>query len=108
VELIDCNPASCELAGIGVSENLDAQSFVPVLAGEADTHRSEVITMERNYRAVRSHDFKLIENYNDRLELYDMREDPEELKNVVDDNWDTVKELKKRMVERFTEGECLR
>ncbi len=108
IELIDCNAVSCELAGIGVSENLDAQSFTPVLTGESGTHRSEVITMERNYRAIRDHDYKLIENYNDKLELYDMREDPAELKNVVDDNWEIVKSMKKRMTARFTEGECLR
>ena len=108
IELIDCNPTVCELAGVGIEENIDAESFVPVLKGESSARRKDVIAAGRNYRCIRTHEFKFIENYNDINELYDMKADPEELNNLIHDKPDTANTLSMRLKERFAEGAWLR
>jgi choline-sulfatase len=108
VELIDTNPTVCELAGLPPQERIDARSFVPVLTGADDVHREDVVCAERNYRCIRTHQWKCIENYNDRPELYDMQSDPQELHNVADEHRDLVRAFRARLHARFTEGECRR
>jgi choline-sulfatase len=83
VELIDVNPTLCELVGLPAQENIDARSFVPVLGGDQLDHRTEAVSAIRNWRCIRTQQYKLIENYNDVTELYDLEQDPVELHNVV-------------------------
>jgi arylsulfatase A len=48
--------------------------------------------------AIRAGDDKLIEHYEDgRLELYNVRKDPREVKNLVDDQGDVMKRLRKQL-----------
>lgn len=104
-ELIDINPTICELAGLPPQNNIDALSFAPVLRGDRDDHRAETVTALRHFRAVRTRRYKLIENYGDVTELYDLHEDPAELNNVAEDAPDTVRELRRRLASRFLEGD---
>ena len=71
-------------------------------------HRKDVIAAERNYRCIRTHEYKFIENYNDINELYDMKADPEELNNLIHDKPDIANALSRRLRERFKEGAWLR
>lgn len=101
VELIDINPTICELAGLSPQEHIDAQSFVPILQEEVTEHRTETASVIENFRCIRTRDFKLIHNYNDAFELYDLQNDPQELHNVVDEQPDVFEEMHGRLRERF-------
>ncbi len=101
VELIDVNPTICELAGLPPQGGLDARSFVPVLRGEAAEHRAETVSVIENFRCVRTREYKLIQNYNDVFELYDLVKDPSERNNVADERPETFQELYGALRERF-------
>ncbi len=104
VELIDVNPTICELAGLPPQENIDARPLGPVLRGETACHREEAVSAIRNWRCVRTERYKLIQNYNDVAELYDLQEDPGEQHNVAGDRPEVVRELSRRVGRRFLEG----
>jgi len=104
VELIDLNPTVCELAGLAAQENIDARSFAAVLRGETVSHREEAVAAIRNWRCIRTERHKLVENYNDVTELYDMIDDPRETRNVAEEQPDVVEKLTGRMRGRFLQG----
>jgi arylsulfatase len=108
VELIDLHPTLCELVGIPTQENIDAQSFAPLLRGERATHRDDVVSAIRNWRCIRTHHYKLIQNYNDLTELYDLRQDPHELHNIAAQQPTVMAELGSRLQARYKEGLWLR
>ena len=107
VELIDINPTICELAGLTQQEHIDAQSFVPVLRSEATEHRTETASVIENFRCIRTREYKLILNYNDVFELYDLVNDPQELNNVVDERPEVFAPMHGRLRERFFGGRGL-
>ena len=104
VELIDVNPTICELAGLPPQENIDALSLGPVLRGESETHRDDVVSALRNFRCMRTEKWKFVENYNDMPELYDMENDPQELHNVAGEHSDLVRQFIRRLQRRYDEG----
>ncbi len=108
IELIDINPTICELAGIQPRENTDARSFSSILQGESTMHRTEAISCIRNFRLIRTDSYKLIQNYNDTTELYNLEEDPQELNNVAEECPDVVGKLTSRLRGRIVEGKWLR
>jgi choline-sulfatase len=108
VELIDLNPTLCERVGIPVQENLDARSLTPLLLDKQAAHREDVVSAIRHWRCIRTQSHKLIQNYNDETELYDLQQDPDELHNVAAQQPDLVRELASRLGSRFKEGQWLR
>jgi choline-sulfatase len=103
VELIDVNATICELAGLGPQENVDALSLAPLLRGSAQQHRANTVACLRHWRAIRTERWKLIDNYNDLTELYDLAADPHEQVNLAADNRDVVAALRREMIDRYTE-----
>ncbi len=101
VELIDLNPTICELVGVPVLPSIDAKSIVPVLHGKTETHRTEAVSALRNFRCIRTTTHKLIENYNDVTELYDLENDPSELHNIATSEQEIVRVLSGRLGRRF-------
>ncbi len=108
VELIDVNPTLTELAGTGVAEDLDARSLAPLLGGEAPDHREDVFATLRHLRCLRTDRHKLVENYGDVWELYDLQDDPDELHNLADDEPELLAAMKRQMRARHLEGKGLR
>ncbi len=78
VELADCNPTICAMAGLPPQADLDARDLSPLLAGSTATHREVVTSQLRNFRTVRSRDEKLIAWSDGASELYRIEEDPSE------------------------------
>jgi choline-sulfatase len=101
VELIDLNPTICDLAGVPVLPRIDARSIAPVLRGETEAHRSETVSALRNFRCIRTATHKLIENYSDVTELYDLENDPSELHNIASSEREIVRTLSGRLGRRF-------
>jgi len=97
VQLTDLHPTICELAGIKVSEHVDARSLVGELTGDPAQRRSFVRIHGRAYRALRTDRYKYVESYNDLPELYDLAEDPDETNNTADANPGLVNELGNRL-----------
>ena len=108
VELIDLNPTICDLAGLPPQENIDARSLGPVLRGETETHREDTVCAIRGFRLIRTATHKLIDNFNDIIELYDLQTDPNETRNIAADNPALVRQLTARLRDRFIEGQCRR
>jgi N-acetylglucosamine-6-sulfatase len=96
---IDLAPTALELAGVKTEQAMDGRSLVPLLAGKRPDDWRESFLIEyysdtvfpriRNmgYRAVRTLRYKYI-HYTDLEgmdELYDLRNDPYEMDNVIDD-----------------------
>ncbi|MFW2499842.1 MULTISPECIES: sulfatase family protein [Clostridium] len=107
VELIDINPTICELAGVSAREEMDAKSFAGIVFGETHEHREDIVTRLQQYRCIRTKKHKLIQNFNEKNELYDLENDPNELNNIIDENRGLEKQLLSRLIDRYMEGKWL-
>ena len=104
VELIDMNPTICDLAGVPPLSDIDARSIGAVLRGEAEEHRTETVSGISNFRCIRTREYKLVENYNDVTELYDLIADPTEEHNIAEQEPEVRRELSRRLSARYLEG----
>ena len=108
VEWLDLNPTMCELAGLRAQEDIDARSIVPVLNGEATEHRTEALSRITNFMLVRTRRHRFVQHVNDKVELYDLEADPDELHNIAQEDRDTKIELRTRLQARLLEGQWRR
>ncbi|MFP4106536.1 MAG: sulfatase [Phycisphaerae bacterium] len=108
VELIDIPNTICDLARIDRMQNVDSMSFGPVARGENADHREDVVMMLENTSAIFDGRYKFINTINDRNELYDLQEDPQELNNIIDENSKQAGEMSKRLKWRLMTGGCQR
>lgn len=99
VYLHDIYPTVCDLAGISRPAGLDAKSFAPVLNGDSDTAREELFLAYLDVqRAVRKGDWKLIRYPKVNMtQLFNVREDPNEVQNLAGTNPAQVGELMARL-----------
>jgi arylsulfatase A-like enzyme len=87
--LLDIYPTVCALAGIEPPANVEGRNLLPVMTGAQKSVRDEMLYAYRDIqRAVRTRDYKLIE-YDVKgaktTQLFDMQNDPWELKNLASD-----------------------
>jgi arylsulfatase A-like enzyme len=99
--LLDLFPSICDAAGIKPLDGFAGHSLRPIWGGEKDRVRDSVfLPFLGLMRAVRDERWKLIVyppiNYR---ELFDLKNDPEETKNLADDpaNAETIERLTKLM-----------
>ncbi len=93
VQNIDYAPTFLELAGVTVPDDIQGESLLPLLKGESVDWRESLYyhfyeypaehAVKRHY-GVRTDRYKLIHFYNDidTWELYDLKEDPNEMNNI--------------------------
>ena len=105
VELIDLNATICQLAGLSPQEGIDARSFAPLLRGQGDEHREEVLTSLGHFRCVRTRRWKYIDNAGDEAELYDMEADSQERDNLAGEEREVVQQMAQRLQARWLEGQ---
>ena len=116
---IDLAPTFLELAGVAIPEDIQGESLVPLLKGAKELPGRDKIyyhfyeypaehSVMRHY-GVRDERYKLIHFYLDRdfWELYDLQEDPHEMKNVYDDPAYSkiVDRMRRELVEAQTQYE---
>ena len=110
VQNIDYGPTFLELAGVEVPEEMHGESFLPLLKGEKTQWRDALYyhfyeypaehAVKRHY-GVRDGRYKLIHFYNDidAWELYDLKNDPNELNNLY--GKPGTERITKRMMENL-------
>lgn len=95
--LMDLFPTACEAAGIAVDHKIEGRSILPTLQGQEQDFGGRVLYWVRRegsprfaglcQHAVRRDDLKLLHNGAfDPLELFDLRDDPQEKKDRVAGN----------------------
>lgn len=95
--LIDLYPTLCQLAGIPVPAQCSGHSLVPLLAGP-DTERTEPVITSYAWdgepsHAVTAERYRLIQYHTGFQELYDLRDDPDEFRNLAaDPDYDLIKQ----------------
>lgn len=87
--LYDIYPTLCELAGLKTPETVQFQSLNPVIRDAKHSYREHLYFAFMSWqRAVRNERYKLIEycvEENRHTQLFDLKNDPHELKNLADD-----------------------
>ena len=108
--LLDLTPTFLELAGAPMPEHFDGRSLVPLLRGEAVPDWPQEIFAEFHghhfpypQRMIRTRTHKLVINPPDTNELYDLINDPCELRNLIDEpeHADIRRELMQRLYHRL-------
>jgi arylsulfatase len=97
----DVLPTLSEIAGAMIPDSLDGISFLPTLRGESTQIEHKYLYWEfpsyGGQQAVRMGDWKAIRkdifNGNMALELYNLADDPTELKNVATENPEIIKTI---------------
>ncbi len=128
VGMIDFAPTICELAGVPPPTAMDGRSLVPFMKNDKvwrdailiegwpgtkelpteEYHATTVVPDHihtelphgwQDYRAIRTEDFIYVETVDDKSELYDLKADPFEMKNLIDDPQyaGTIKRLSDRL-----------
>jgi len=78
VELSDLGPTFTEMAGLPESSDLDATSFLSVLQGDRQVHRTHCVCVEEGYQAIRTREHKVIRYDDGTTECFDLVHDPDE------------------------------
>lgn len=109
-QLMDLCPTICDLAGIPAPSGIEARSLKPALDDPRAPLRDSTVYAYRNFqRAIRTDRWKLI-LYNVKgvrtTQLFDLREDPHELKNLAGEPSQAarVRELAALLQNRLTEA----
>jgi arylsulfatase A-like enzyme len=110
IQNIDIAPTILEITGLEKPEYMDGSSFLSLLKGENPDWRKEILYeyyWERNFphtptvHGIRTDKFAYMHYYGiwDTDELYDIKKDPEEMNNLINDPQykDTVEMLKDKM-----------
>lgn len=96
-QLMDLAPTCLDLAGAAYDQReMDARSLLPLLRGgdgpAAQPHEVQISELV-NCQMVYDGRYKWIRNWNDRDELYDLKEDPNELCNIIGTHAEVTKRL---------------
>ncbi|MCB0686852.1 MAG: sulfatase [Saprospiraceae bacterium] len=98
VQNIDYAPTFLDLAGVPIPNDMQGLSLVPLLKGENSLPGRDALYyhyyefpnehMVKRHYGIRTDRYKLIHFYNDidDWEFYDLKEDPQEMHNLIDDS----------------------
>lgn len=110
----DMMPTFAELAGVAVPADTDGISMLPVLTGEREQPEHNFLYWEFHEQggkqAVRKGDWKAVrlnvrENPDSPLELYNLADDPAEMRNVAGENQEIVREMERLIREAHEPSE---
>ena len=103
IGVIDLAPTIYELANIPIPPGVDGHSLLPLMPGTKQWR--DAILLEgrpkgdQRYEAIRTSDYVYVETPGDKAELYDLKRDPYQMHNLVDnpDYIALVEDLKYRL-----------
>jgi arylsulfatase A-like enzyme len=112
VQNLDFAPTLLEYAGVTIPKEMQGESFRKLVSGESGEWRDAVyytyyeypsVHMVKRHYGVATERYKLMHFYYDvdEWEMYDLKTDPQELKNIYDDP--EYADIKKMMHERLQE-----
>jgi len=86
VEEIDLMPTVLELLGVRIPEAVQGRSLMPLIEGKETTPKRAVYSEFPTMKMVRTEQWKLVHYVRAPYgELYDLKNDPQELRNLYDD-----------------------
>lgn len=105
VSNIDLAPTFLDAAGAGFSKPVDGQSLLPLCTGKSKQWRDDIMCETHGHyrnqagRMVATDRYKYIWNDDDLEELYDLKTDPYEMKNLIKstEHRDVLKEMRERL-----------
>lgn len=114
----DVFPTFLELAGVDPPEQIDAVSLMPVLRGEKPTKQRELYFVRReggaryggkSYQALVRGEWKLMQNdpYSP-LELYNLKEDPQETTNLIESERQRARQMQRAIQEHIQNAGSVR
>ncbi|MGC7096084.1 sulfatase-like hydrolase/transferase [Amycolatopsis lurida] len=101
--LTDCTATILELAGCDTAPAVDSRSLLPLVRGEPVSWREELVAEFHGHhfpypqRMIRDERYKLVVNPESVNELYDLAEDPHELRN----RYPELPEVRRRLLRRL-------
>lgn len=101
---LDLYPTFVKLAGGNPANNpnpLDGVDLIPYLKGDKTDNPHELLFWQRNNAAVRKGDWKLLKYYSkdEKMELYNLKDDIGEKKNLIEKYPEKAKELEAELTE---------
>jgi len=121
VQLIDVAPTILDLAGVPVPEGMQGASLLPRIRGEASSASRRYAITESGYsgtKAIVTDTWKYIHHFGDRpwrknlatryaqgTELYNLKTDPEERLNCLEENQDTAAWLHDLLLQTLADAE---
>jgi arylsulfatase A-like enzyme len=108
VSLLDLGPTLYDLLDIETPDAVQGTSFAPLLRGEEMDEEVAIATGKGGETlACRTSKWKCFwQGEENKVELYDLQEDPKELNDVSDDHPEVVAEFKERMEAYLDEAEA--
>lgn len=110
VQTVDFLPTVFDIIGIKEETiTMQGRSFYPVIKGEKEKIRDYVHVgfYETKYRCVRDLEWSYVEKpEGEKAELYNLKEDPGEKRNLIDENPEKASELKKRLLNSYRINEA--
>jgi arylsulfatase A-like enzyme len=88
IGVIDLAPTIYELANIPIPPGVDGHSLLPLMRGTKQWRDAILLegwpTDDQRYEAIRTSDYVYVETPGDKAELYDLKRDPYQMDNLVD------------------------
>ncbi|MFO7826814.1 MAG: sulfatase-like hydrolase/transferase [Cyclobacterium sp.] len=112
---MDIYPTLADIAGVELEHGVNGRSFLPTLMGQIMEEKERPLYFVRReggtryggkaYHALRLGDWKLLQNdpYQP-MELYNLKEDPKEENNVIEQNQKTYQKLNALLMSHIQEG----
>lgn len=83
VELVDMFPTACDLTGLPIPKSVQGKSLLPILGNPKATVKETALSFVGTGTSMRSSDWAYMKYGDGSEELYDMKEDPKQFKNLV-------------------------
>ena len=84
--LLDIFPTVCGLTGTPLPPGVEGKNLTPILQGKKTKVRKAIFTAYKTQRAIRNDRWKLLRyTHINKSQLFDLKNDPHELKNLADD-----------------------
>jgi arylsulfatase A-like enzyme len=107
IESVDVFPTLCDMAGLKTPNTVQGFSFFEHINGREQKKRSSALTENIHRKALATRDFRYISNLEGESdELYDLRNDPWEHHNLIDDEAykDKLAEMSRLLLKRLSQA----